>query len=427
LILNILDILQSQQRMMDNGIGSYVCRCSLAFSRTQWIYLHIFTNFELFVSDMLSLGLPALHIAPFFLYKNVDKSVDMNDVDSQEQYFEVPHWMHLSFVSYNSDKSIFSSNQIENIQKADGPLLSNLERLEIRSNGFLLPRVFANEPNSEPVASHLLHPSLATSAASLKSFRFSSERQLIAGRDFRDILEACRPWNASTLPTPLRSIIESLAYTTAPYNNAKVNGFPEHSNCKEWGTLDHSYSSQGDSLGYQPRSFSFVREPEESDSTYLRPDTHSALAKPYERPNLSLYSSIGVPCLHLQRPVSHGFSIPLDGKHEANSGKTSLNLSDDEVELSSNDERQSFEERLRHTMHMHDLTFSSISNSLASDVERETVAETNLSQWKPIGRGQAMQPNAAGMCANNPQLSAISTAAYVGGALRNYRPRPELH
>jgi hypothetical protein len=65
----------TKQRMMDNGIGS----------------------------DMLSLGLPPLHIAPFFLYKEVlHATEDMNDIYSDwKALFEIPHWMHLSFVSYD--------------------------------------------------------------------------------------------------------------------------------------------------------------------------------------------------------------------------------------------------------------------------------------------------------------------------------------
>jgi hypothetical protein len=79
----------------------------------------------------LSLGLPALHIAPFFLYK-VYNAAEIDDVDSQEQYYEVPHWMHLSFVSYESDENVFVDHLLEMEEPKDG--------LEIAANGFLLPR-----------------------------------------------------------------------------------------------------------------------------------------------------------------------------------------------------------------------------------------------------------------------------------------------
>jgi len=73
----------TKQRMMDNGIGS----------------------------DMLSLGLPPLHIAPFFLYKEGLHTTTEEISGDWKALFEIPHWMHLSFVSYdnmvnrNADKS----------------------------------------------------------------------------------------------------------------------------------------------------------------------------------------------------------------------------------------------------------------------------------------------------------------------------------
>lgn len=58
-------------------------------------------------SDMLSLSLPPLHVAPFFLYK--EKNVASNTeeertgFDEWKTYFEVPHWMNLSFVDYDNE------------------------------------------------------------------------------------------------------------------------------------------------------------------------------------------------------------------------------------------------------------------------------------------------------------------------------------
>lgn len=61
----------TKQRMMDNGIGS----------------------------DMLSLTLPPLHIAPFFLF-DVESTAkeEAREFDDWKGYFEIPHWMHLSFL-----------------------------------------------------------------------------------------------------------------------------------------------------------------------------------------------------------------------------------------------------------------------------------------------------------------------------------------
>jgi hypothetical protein len=67
----------TKQRMMDNGIGS----------------------------DVLSLGLPPLHVAPFFLFKEKEASSaeEIQGFDDWKTYFEVPHWMNLSFVDYDNE------------------------------------------------------------------------------------------------------------------------------------------------------------------------------------------------------------------------------------------------------------------------------------------------------------------------------------
>ncbi len=68
----------TKQRMMDNGIGS----------------------------DVLSLGRPPLHVAPFFLFKEKGSSSaeEEQGFDDWKTYFEVPHWMNLSFVDYDNEE-----------------------------------------------------------------------------------------------------------------------------------------------------------------------------------------------------------------------------------------------------------------------------------------------------------------------------------
>ena len=61
---------------------------------------------------MLSLGLPPLHTAPFFMYVKEHQAVGSDGVDSSESYFEVPHWMHLSFVSYESDAELPTEKKV---------------------------------------------------------------------------------------------------------------------------------------------------------------------------------------------------------------------------------------------------------------------------------------------------------------------------
>jgi len=85
----------TKQRMMDNGIGS----------------------------DMLSLSLPPLHVAPFFLYK--EKSVasgteeERTGFDEWKTYFEVPHWMNLSFVDYDNEDQESTLYREKNIHEGE--------------------------------------------------------------------------------------------------------------------------------------------------------------------------------------------------------------------------------------------------------------------------------------------------------------------
>jgi len=115
----------TKQRMMDNGIGS----------------------------DMLSLGLPPLHVAPFFLYKEPvnSRQDERHDFDDWKTFFEIPHWMHLSFVAYDQARP---SNILQGKRKED----ENMK---------------------------------ASSTSAMQ------QRHLISGRGFEDILEACRPRNRS--------------------------------------------------------------------------------------------------------------------------------------------------------------------------------------------------------------------------------------
>lgn len=38
------------------------------------------------------------------LSQNDVQAVETRGVDANEAYFEIPHWMHLSFVSYDNDR-----------------------------------------------------------------------------------------------------------------------------------------------------------------------------------------------------------------------------------------------------------------------------------------------------------------------------------
>lgn len=192
---------------------------------------------------MLSLGLPALHIAPFFKYTNAYKSqspksgpqkpkgknsrrvaetrnrrAQSNESEvpaNQEPDYEVPHWMHLSFVSYESDQAVFVDNLFEKGQVSDGNHFSeDNDGMEILPNGFLLPRrqeraKVEDTPLSPGRGSVQFGISAASGLSPTRKTKIvSQERQLIAGRDFNDILEACRPRDGTKLPSALTAILE---------------------------------------------------------------------------------------------------------------------------------------------------------------------------------------------------------------------------
>ena len=95
---------------------------------------------------MLSLGLPALHIAPFFLYSNPPTEALLDN--SQEQFYEVPHWMHLSFVSYESDEAVFVDHLYDpkESQRKEDALNALQTGIEVASNGFVLSSSYRKTP-----------------------------------------------------------------------------------------------------------------------------------------------------------------------------------------------------------------------------------------------------------------------------------------
>ena len=115
--------------MMDNGIGS----------------------------DMLSLCLPPLHVAPFFLYKEIATTgqTGHKGFDDWKTYFEIPHWMHLSYFNYD-DESSSPPHTGDGHSLHDSSLLPNysmLSGIQTSANGFIVrgPRKVDPECPSEQV------------------------------------------------------------------------------------------------------------------------------------------------------------------------------------------------------------------------------------------------------------------------------------
>jgi len=166
---------------------------------------------------------------------NSHQSAETEGVDSQEQFYEVPHWMHLSFVSYESNETVFA-NHVHDLGASEEmkKIAISAPQLEIGANGFLCPKPGSGSSEAAAAdASPLLGPTSfsargnAAASPVRKAKDFSNERQLITGRDFRDILEACRPRNASfgILPSALKALlrINGLKNDQSNLNEAGVN------------------------------------------------------------------------------------------------------------------------------------------------------------------------------------------------------------
>lgn len=192
--------------------------------------------------DILSLALPALHIAPFFIYTHIEKSNDLDDRESQAQDYEVPHWMHLSFVSYESEEAVNVDRLIEAKERNTEVQEENhLSALNIGPHGFLLPRKIIptapdknNSPGS-PMArkshhrkpnEHPLSPRVDVAVP-----KVTTARQLIAGRDIRDILEACRPRDFGRLPSSLQALLRLKSHSSSKGSDSVSDRF------LEWGTM----------------------------------------------------------------------------------------------------------------------------------------------------------------------------------------------
>lgn len=185
------------QRMMDNGIGS----------------------------DMLSLGLPPLHVAPFFLYFN-----DVQEVES-----EIPHWIHLSFISYESNESLISLNDAENEKEKQSTeqLPSGATKDNTRRDDMPEVEEEKSDTTRKPVSPH--RTTVATPTGK------SNKERHLEDRDIRDILEACRPRATGILPPSLKSLLEmykageTLEQSTIALSEKNED---EDLNIREWGGID---------------------------------------------------------------------------------------------------------------------------------------------------------------------------------------------
>ena len=168
--------------------------------------------------------------------------------------------MHLSFVTYDrpEEKRVYLSG----LEEETTPVQANswLDAYDIGANGFLRPQPF-HQPEEPSQSSPVLKPQSPTSSFSAAGNKAATPgkaklvqergqaRQLISGRNFRDILEASRPrMLGACIPPSLESLLQ-LKKIGLEAKTAKKNGKepPKRKTIgdkdirlKEWGSVDFS-------------------------------------------------------------------------------------------------------------------------------------------------------------------------------------------
>jgi hypothetical protein len=186
-------------------------------------------------------------IAIIRLQKNDYRTVETQGVDTSETYYEVPHWMHLSFINYDRDDRNVPGHG--NPQEEAALKVKNdwFNFYEVGSNGFLRPKVDPNAAaesgRSNPGSSF---SAIGNAAATPGKSKSTQERQLISGRDFRDILEACRPrMSGVRMPSALTALLKLRQVVTSGKMPQTKKGTTYASTDKpvplrEWGAVDFS-------------------------------------------------------------------------------------------------------------------------------------------------------------------------------------------
>lgn len=149
--------------------------------------------------------------------------------ENWKTFFEIPHWMHLSFAEYDDE---FYGRQITEDQVTDCvPKVHTNGLVQICEDGKYSARASSPENALKNVDGGSMH-----------------QRDLISSRDFEDVLEACRPRDrayyddfAFQLPSALKSLIgiKSSKSNFGPRNLASTATEKEvYRTLPEWGHVD---------------------------------------------------------------------------------------------------------------------------------------------------------------------------------------------
>jgi hypothetical protein len=209
--------------------------------------------------------------------------------------------MHLSFVEYDrpEEKRVYLSG----LEDKAAPVQTSswFDSYDVGANGFLRPHLYqqdagpTNPPQKSSASSFSAAGNKAATPGKAKVVQEHGQaRQLISGRNFRDILEACRPRIlGASLPTPLQSLL-SLKLYSMEINEAKKSGgnFPtkkrftdEGLRLREWGTVDFN------ELPTQPMSKSSRVNSPSPSGTFLFSAQNRAGSKSDRNDDASIASS----------------------------------------------------------------------------------------------------------------------------------------
>lgn len=311
--------------------------------------------------------------------------MESRGVDTSETYYEIPHWMHLAFVSYDGEADNIGQPTLYGEETPMSKQFNPSDTtVPVAANGFILPskdsfdslysratKIDPNSPTSFSVN--------GIAAASPEKFKpLSQERALNEGRDFVDILEACRPRNSGSIPSALQAILKMYRRSEKiehPFSGM-VNEVEEEGETdelkplREWSSLELDLDEP-----HRPRSGSFgqnEKQSERSDSSAISSPSSSytsLVGVSFDR-HLLGRSKVSAPLggIHLQKsasllPPPKGTNEDTDTVKSDSSWSTTGGAGDSGIdeELASSKaarkERNSQTNRIRRIMANHDSNY----------------------------------------------------------------------
>jgi hypothetical protein len=244
--------------------------------------------------------------------------------------------MHLSFISYDREAENQDHHaKLQDESNENRKKIGNwLDSYEVTANGFLRPRIDPDALGTDdsPQVKTSSFSAIGNAAATPGKAKAAQERQLISGREFRDILEACRPRiSGITISSSLASILKLQQTDSTKKANSEISISNRPSADKimplrEWGTVDFSeFVMQPKAKSIRSESPSSRRsilleslqDKSDGDScsdsgSFVSHVSHisSVLGMGYDRvlwDQFSMSSSVGAKQVQLQRSLSFDF------------------------------------------------------------------------------------------------------------------------